>query len=156
MCYVPSALFSRHVADEVKMKHLLPLTVILITIYATASFAKNSCTCYPIVDSKTYQGEARKKHFVGYSINWSCDYRCEISTNTNKDTEVVKAFYREYYFRSNEMGTEGVCEGMVYEPQFVMQLGREVYMFHGKTFGFIPSQSISKDLKAWATKNNCD
>ncbi len=138
------------------MQLLVPLTVLLVNLLTIAASAKSTCTCYPEVESKAYQGDARKKHFIGYSINWSCDYKCEVISEIEKKSQVVTGFYSKYYFRNTEMGTEGICEGMVYEPQFVMSLGREIYMFHGKTFGIVASKSESKDLKAWAAKNNCD
>lgn len=138
------------------MKFLVPLTVFLINLLAIVATAKNICTCYPEVESKAYQGDARKKHFIGYSINWSCDYKCEIVTELEKKSQDVTGFYSEYYFRNTELGTEGICEGMVYEPQFVLSLGREIYMFHGKTFGVVAGKSKSKNIKAWAAMNNCD
>lgn len=130
---------------------------ILLFVFSTASaWAKNACYCEPIPESKTYQGEARKRHVIGYSIDWTCSYKCKLNSDQDDaHAPIVKGSYHEYYLRS-EIGTEGICEGMVYKPQFNAMLNEEVYMYFGETFGFMPSKSGSEDLKKWALANDCD
>jgi hypothetical protein len=59
---------------------------------------------------------------------------------------IVTGFYHEYFIRS-EIGTEGICEGMVYKPHYNPYINKEVYSYTGETFGFRPSSSSSADLK---------
>lgn len=131
--------------------------IVLVFLFSTISaWAKNSCYCDPIPESKTYQGEARKRHLIGYSIDWSCNYTCKVGEGSEAAPgALVTAFYHEYYMRS-EIGTEGICEGMVYKSQYNPHLNQEVYVYLGQNFGFKPSSSSSLDLKKWAEANDCD
>jgi hypothetical protein len=61
---------------EAFMKTKLPYIVLMLLLSTLSVWAKNPCFCDPIPESKTYQGEARKKHIIGYTINWSCKYTC--------------------------------------------------------------------------------
>lgn len=138
------------------MKSRVPYLVLMLLFSTIATWAKNPCYCYPIPTSKTYQGEARKKHIIGYSIDWSCNYTCKAGdTPEPSQGSLVTAFYHEYYIRS-EIGTEGICEGMVYNSQFNPHLNQEVYVYMGENFGFKPSSSSSLDLQKWSEANSCD
>lgn len=124
------------------------------TVTGTAQ-AKNPCGCKPIPSTKIYQGDARKKHFIGYSIDWSCTYRCKIDSRDVKAKEMlVKAFYHEYHLLPED-GSEGVCEGMVYQSHFNPLTNQEVYMYSGEDKIFSPSDSSSLNLKKWAEANFC-
>lgn len=138
------------------MKSRLAYIVLLFLFSTIPAGAKNPCYCDPIPESKTYQGEARKKHVIGYSIDWSCNYVCKQGAAPNASQgALVTAFYHEYYIRS-ENGTEGICEGMVYKPRYNPHLNQEVYVYLGENFGFKPSGSSSLDLQKWAEVNQCD
>jgi hypothetical protein len=138
------------------MRFTVTLAVLLLNLLTLNALAKSSCACYPVPESKSYQGPARKKHWIGYSIDWSCQYRC--TTNFENDEtpiESVTGFYHEFYIRT-EMGTEGICEGMTYEPKFNALFNRDVYFFNGNTFGLSPEKSKSAQLREWAQKNSCE
>lgn len=137
------------------MKRKVPYIVLMLLFSTAAAWAKNSCYCHPIPESKTYQGEARKKHIIGYSIDWSCVYDCKDDRPEAPQKSQIKAYYSEYFIRA-ENGTEGICEGMVYKPEYNFRANNWVYMFHGETYGFKPTSSSSLDLQKWAKANNCD
>lgn len=138
------------------MRSTLPILVLLLSAYTAPVRAKNPCGCLPIPTSKTYQGEARKKHFLGYSIDWTCSYSCTRDGGQGDGpTVMVKASYHEFYLRP-ENGTEGVCEGMVYKSHYHPVRNEIVYMYMGENFSFSPTDSSSKDLQRWANANNCD
>lgn len=138
------------------MKRSVPYIVLMLLFSTAAAWAKNPCYCNPIPESKTYQGEARKKHIIGYSIDWSCNYTCKVGDRPGSSQKaLVTAFYSEYFIRA-ENGTEGICEGMVYKPEFNYHSNGWVYMYMGETFGFKPTSSSSLDLQKWAKANSCD
>ncbi len=133
----------------------LPSIFLILSFLTLPTLAKNQCGCSPIPTSKAYIGAARKRHIIGYSIDWSCTYRCIKDTDLNEAPSSVTGAYHGYYIGS-ENGTEGICEGMVYKSEFSAMLNQEVYMYMGENFSFKPSKSKSADLKKWAETNNCD
>lgn len=138
------------------MTNKVPYIVLMLLFSTLSAWAKNPCYCYPIPESKTYQGEARKKHIIGYTIDWSCKYTCHTGEGQEASQgATVTGFYHEYFMRA-EIGTEGICEGMVYKSQYNPYINQEVYSYNGETFGFKPSSSHSADLQKWAEANSCD
>jgi hypothetical protein len=118
--------------------------------------AKNDCACYALPDSKTYQGPARKKKLIGFTIDWSCDYHCKKTMNDPDPSNVtkVRAYYHDYFI--GEEGDEGICEGMVYRPVFNAGLNRYVYNPTEEIQGIIPRYSKSPQLQQWGKENSCD
>lgn len=105
---------------------------------------------------KTYQGDARKKHFVGYSIDWSCTYKCKLdSRDSDSQATMIKASYHEFHI-FQENGLEGICEGMEYKPFYNPMVNQEVYAYTGTDTAFSPSDSKSQDLQKWSNDNYCE
>ena len=102
---------------------------------------------------KTTSANLEKKTLMGFSIHWVCDYECNSSTGTK---EIVKGTYKKFYAKKSENGTEGICEGMKYIPEYNFSRNEYIYMWYGKTNYFSPKKSASKELKAWSEKNGCD
>lgn len=138
------------------MKKWLPLFIIMINAWTPlTALAKNDCVCKAIPESKTYQGAARKKKLVGFTIDWSCDYRCKVNMRDQDPASIqkVRAFYHEYFM--GEDGNEGVCEGIVYKMTYNQYQGREVYSATDVVRSITPSRSKSPQLRQWSEANNC-
>jgi hypothetical protein len=151
------AIYASSNREVLPVKYKSSFIFVAFLVTSISGWAKNPCSCYPIPESKNYQGEARKKHLIGYSIDWSCNYTCAVNEAPQEGgpAPVVMAFYHEYYVRS-EIGTEGICEGMVYKARFNQMMNQYIYMYEGENFGFKPSNSTSENLRKWAEANSCD
>lgn len=129
----------------------MKLLIFGVLFASSVSFAKNYCSCVPTT-GKDYIGDARQRSAFGYTIHWVCDYDCRVQSG---EPEVVKGTYKKFYAGKTEKGTEGICEGMKYEPHFYAARNDYVYMWDGKVRSFDPKKSSSEDLKSWATKKEC-
>jgi hypothetical protein len=130
------------------------LSLIFLASTPGIAAAQNACYCTP-TSKKEYIGEARQQLFIGYKIHWLCEYKCTVHPPGSEPTEeTIMAEYQEIYHH-REMGLEGICEGMVYEPTYNMDLGREIYVWQGKVDDIDPKGSSSKTLKTWANANDC-
>jgi len=135
---------------------MAPILVLLLSLIIVPAMAKNPCACTPMPSTKTYIGEARKKHFIGYSIDWTCTYKCKLDPRDEDSTGAsVKGTYHEFHLLPED-GSEGVCEGMVYRALFNSTLNRYIYMYTGENLSFSPSDSKSKELNTWSQSNNCE
>ena len=138
------------------MKFWIPSLVLVLSFLTASARAKNQCLCQVLPSTKVYQGEARKKHFIGYSIDWACTYKCNTDPrDLEANAALVTASYHEFYMFQEE-GSEGICEGMYYKSYFNLQLNRAVYAYTGENFDLKPSESRAPDLKKWAEANYCD
>lgn len=137
------------------MKHLVSILVMVSTLWTPLfAQAKNDCACEAIPDSKTYQGPARVKKLIGYTINWSCDFHCRTRMNDPEAPVTrVRAYYHDYFV--GEDGDEGICEGMVYRSVYNMAVGREVYTPTDQIKGIVPSYSASPQIRQWGKANDC-
>lgn len=136
---------------------ITPIKLVLVFMFLTSfAQAKDMCSCLPLPSTKTYPGNPRKKHILGYSVAWSCTYKCSKVTIENgiKNEALVQGSYLEHYF-FEENGLEGVCEGMIYEPVFNVNLNRYIYTYNGKNTDFNPLKSNSRELVQWAKFNSC-
>ena len=133
------------------MKLAMTSLVLVLNLF-TLSAGAGPCGCDPVPTSKKYLGEARKKHVIGYSIDWSCTYQCRSSEGAA--TPVTGTYHK--YFVGAENGLEGICEGMVYRAHYNSALQRDIYMYTGENFTIDPAKSKSAELKQWAKTQACD
>ena len=131
-------------------------------LLSLVSQAEVRCSCTPDPYSKQYIGDVRQKHLIGYSIHWTCDYQCTVYDHQGygqdrliRTDAVPRAEFFQRFF-GEEDGREGICEGMVYEPEMNYEKMRTIYMWKDRLQSFNPARSKSATLKAWAGKNGCD
>ncbi|WP_413288681.1 hypothetical protein [Bdellovibrio sp. HCB337] len=128
----------------------------MFSFITVSAQAKNACSCTPIPSMKKYIGDARKKHIVGYSIDWTCTYKCKLDARDSDDkATLVTGAYHEYHVFPED-GSEGVCEGMVYKSHYNSMTNQYVYMYTGEDVPFRPTDSKSSDLKKWANTTYCE
>jgi hypothetical protein len=138
------------------MKLAACVIVLLSNLLAIPVVAKNVCACIPEPSTKKYIGEARKKHTIGYSIDWTCRYQCKLDPRDEDSSATsVNGTYHEFHI-GQEDGREGVCEGMVFKAQYNSMLNREIYMYTGENQSFSPSESKANELNIWSQSNNCE
>jgi hypothetical protein len=130
----------------------MKILVSILFLLGSAVYAKNKCFCLPTT-GKDYIGEARKHSAFGFSIHWVCDYECNSSAGPRT---MIKGTYKKFYAKKSENGTEGICEGMKYVPEYNVSRGEYIYMWDNKTRYFQASKSKASEIKQWASANDCE
>lgn len=127
------------------------LGIILLGFLSLSITAESSQACSCIADPYSKKYLHMDHTWYGTYRQWTCDYKCY--SNTQEETVVGTLSGHYMGDPRGDYGTEGICEGLVYEDTYNNFLSRFVAMLdHAENFD--PRSAKTPELRHWG-KLNC-
>ena len=132
-----------------EMNRIAVYVIVFINIILGLSNSTLACYCTPDAMSKTYQ--VFEKKWWGTKRQWTCRYACYDNKGSKPETVVGSGKENTW---GADIGTEGVCEGLIYESRLNPYTLWEDYTLVGEERIYRKSAK-APELKQWF-KTNCN